>query len=113
MTYICTLAIHGIDRLVRIDAEHSLLGVNAHYRVTRRDGSEQEYTQLLGPDTYGVGVNAMSIVSLVRDLNFSEVEGLVSVVHAGTLDAEGLEEILAGVRPAYEIRNLAASATVN
>jgi len=55
----------------------------------------------------------VAIVDLIRDLNWSEVRGHVEVVHQGAIDQKDLEGILAQVRPAYAIGNLATTGTVH
>ena len=113
MAYVCTLMLPAINWTLRVDTATTLAGTMARYRRTDEKGDEDQYSYPIGPDTHGVGMDTIAIVDLIRDLNWNNIGGAIYVVHAGSIDQEGLEMILAQVHPAYRLRNLATSASIN
>lgn len=110
--YVATLALPGLNWLIRIDVEDTDQGPMASYVRVDEHGTPEGYTVPIGPDLHRIGLPAISIVDLVHDLNWNGVDGLVSVVHRGAIDQAGLETILAGLRPVYELRNAMTTSTV-
>lgn len=76
------------------------------------DGEGDHYTSPLGPDTQGIGLPTMAIIDLIRDLNWADITGMIFVAHRGVIGQNDLERIMTQVSPAYAIRNLATTATV-
>jgi hypothetical protein len=62
-------------------------------------------------DPYGIGLTTVAIVDLIRDLNWSEITGVIEVVHRGAIGPADLEQILVQVKPAYVIGSLATTGT--
>ena len=111
--YVCTVSLPALNWLIRVDVEVNEDGSPwASYVRIDAYGAPDDYVCPIS-DPYGIGLPTVAIVDLIRDLNWSEVRGHVEVVHQGAVNQKDLEGILASVRPAYAIGNLATTGTVH
>ena len=108
-----TLSLPDLNWLIRVDVSVDAHGSFARYARTDEHGNVESYTVPIGPDTNDIGLSAIAIVDLIRDLNFAEVDGAVHVAHAGSIGQEAFGDILVAVAPAYVLARLCTSATVN